>query len=158
MSIETRVDLHPRTINQLQLLIRIHLDASRGFKSAQSRTEDPQLKDLMEALADERARFANELQEFIAWNGSHHETSGSLLATLHQTWMKLQALLSAGDLDRVLNAIEASEQQVLQIYRQTLSASVGCSVNQVLKRQHARIEDHQRLIEQLRSTSRLSHS
>lgn len=64
-SLET---LPPDTVEKLQDLIRINIDACEGFKTAADAVEDQKLTSLFGDYAQQRDRFATELQKQVKFN------------------------------------------------------------------------------------------
>ena len=78
----------------LNRLIERCRDAERGFRLAAAEAEDPDLRQRLERLANERHRFAEQLLPHAYRLGGESTGHGSRLAALHRGWMLLRSDLA----------------------------------------------------------------
>ncbi len=122
---------------QLQDLIQINLDSSKGFREAAEEISEDDIAKLFRGLAEERANHAEELQTFVAWNGEKAADDGSLLGCMHRAWVNVRAKLNGGDPYVVLIEAERGEDSIKEAYEEALKSTAGSAMNDVLLKQYA---------------------
>nr|ACO70943.1 NAD-dependent aldehyde dehydrogenase [uncultured Verrucomicrobiota bacterium] len=108
------------TASIVQLLVETCRDGEETFATAAADIGNPALKTCLQETAQERHRFADELQKTLAELGEGGETSAYLPASLHRTWIDFGFVLSAGDDATILADCERTEARSLQEYREAL--------------------------------------
>ncbi len=147
--------LSKNTLENIQGLIEINLDSSKGFEEASKRCDDPSLGPVFRALGTERAAFAGELQRLVSQNGELPETSGSLLGTAHRWWMKLRDSVDSDDTS-LLSEMERGEDSIKKCYEKVI-ADVGTSaIATTLHSQHGQILRGHDRIRDLRDRAKAS--
>ncbi len=120
------------TIEQLQDLIRINIDSSEGFKAAQEAVEDSKLTSLFGDYAQQRARFALELQKQVRFNYEDPAESETWKGKIHRWWLDLRAKISGGDEYAVLAEVERGEDKIKALYEQAMKETSGSPINALL--------------------------
>lgn len=149
---ETTLDLEPKTIDGLQELIGVNLDAAEGFRTAADAVENPPLSDLFGELAAQRAGFANQLKDRVAWNGEEPRADGSLRAKLHRMWMDVRAKATDGAGYDMLAECERGEDRIKQKYEEVLVETAGSPLNALLTRQYADVKKAHDQVRDLRDS------
>ncbi|MCA9260113.1 MAG: PA2169 family four-helix-bundle protein [Planctomycetales bacterium] len=140
MTLETKHDLNPETIDGVQKLIRYNIDAEKGFREAADQIEDARLSALFSEIADQRSALALELQGYVAWNDEEPVDEGSALGAVHRAWLKVRALLNGGDAYAILAEAERGEDHIKDAYEEVLKETAGSAMNDVFQHQYALVK------------------
>jgi uncharacterized protein (TIGR02284 family) len=121
----------------LAAVLRACDDGEKGYRAAASEASDPGCQLVFAHYADERARFAKELQT------AAHEAMGapilqnrSPFGTLHRGWMEARAMLARGGSRTVLGECQRGEDAALRTYRAALRADLQPSVRELVQEQY----------------------
>ncbi len=146
MALETKSNLNKETIVGLQELIRINIDSVKGFNEVANETKDKTIAVIFLEIGKERANHGTELQSFVAKNSDQPVQTGSLLGTMHRTWINLRALINGNDSYLMLVEAERGEDAIKTAYENVLRATAGSAMNDVLTRQYATVKSgHDRI-------------
>lgn len=145
---ETVTQLREATLDGLRDLIRINLDAKKGFETAARELDNDRIRALFLGCAAERARQADELRRYVELNDEQASDGGSAKGALHRAWLTFRAALS-GDTDvAVLAEAERGEDKIKELYEEVIVDTAGSPVNAVLhkhivqvKKRHDQIRD-----------------
>jgi uncharacterized protein (TIGR02284 family) len=140
MSSETKVNLKPETVENLQDLIQANIDAFDGLREAAEEIDDISISTLFRDIALERSNFASELQDFVAWNGEEAIGEGTFAAAVHRAWINVRSKLNSGDPYVVLVEAEFGEDHIKEAYEESLRQTAGSEINTLLQRQYVRIK------------------
>jgi len=140
MALETKTNLQPGTIKKLQELIQINVDSQHGFQQAAKDIEDMTLSTLFQSLSHQREEQACELAKFVEWNHEKPNRTGSYAAAMHRGWMAIREMLTADNLQAVLDEAERGEDQIKSAYEHALRETAGSAVNDVLQRQYVQVK------------------
>lgn len=150
MVIKSNPILNENTTDQLQKLIRANIDSADGFREAAEAIDDPHLTSLFYDLSTQRSNFANELQNYVEWQGLEAEDDGSFAAQVHRVWINVRGLLSGGDAYAILAEAERGEDHIKHAYEEVMKETAGCAVNDVLLSQYSKVKACHDLIRDLR--------
>ena len=139
------------TTSVLNELVETLKDGEQGFHTASENVKDPNLKSTFEELAQQRARFARELQSEVASFGEEPETSGSAAAAAHRGWMNIKSALGGGE-KSILAEAERGEDSAVKTYEKALNAPFPSSVASVVRRQFAEVKSAHDRVRNLRDT------
>lgn len=154
MTVETKMNLSPHTIRNLQELIQINIDSRDGYRHAADATNDLTLQSMFVQIALDRDAQAGELAQFVAWNGEYPREQGSISAAIHRAWMSIREALSSDDRVAVLSEMEQGEDSVKSAYKSALENLAGSPVNDVLMQQFAAVSNTHDRIRDLRDDCR----
>src|ERR1700704_2890151 len=98
-----------KIVSKLNDLIETCRDALNGFKDAIENVKSLDLKDLFNKLAEERAKFVQELQLEVRRLGGEAEKTGSTAGALHRVWMDIKGTLTGKDDHAILAECERGE-------------------------------------------------
>lgn len=144
---ETVLDMREETLDGLRDLIKINLDASKGFEESANKLESATIQDLFYSCAQERQRQADELRGYVVLNDEEASENGSVKGSLHRTWLKFRAALS-GDNDLAIMAeAERGEETIKKIYQTVIVDTAGSPVNDVL---HQHVTQVMKRLDQIR--------
>lgn len=147
---ETKTTLETETIQDLQHVIRINLDSSKGFRAAADEVDNAPLAQFFRACADEREEMAHECQRLVGANGTAPEHDGSLLGAAHRWWLNIRGAIQDGDEHAVLAEAERGEDAIKHLYEKILEHHPGSAVNDVLQRQYAQIKSRHDQVRDMR--------
>lgn len=139
MNYETKTTLKPETIDALQELIQVNIDSRDGFHEAADNIDDLSVSSLFRELASQRNSNVSELRTLVSSNLEEPQDSGSAAASIHRTWMDLRAALGGG-VSAMLSEAERGEDYIKSKYEETLKATAGSAVTDVLNRQYADVK------------------
>lgn len=154
MTVETKMNLTPNTISNLQELIQINIDSRDGYRHAADATNDLTLQSVFVQTALDRDAQAGELARFVAWSGEYPREQGSVSAAIHRAWMSIREALSTDDRLTVLSEMERGEDTVKSAYESALENLAGTPVNEVLMQQYAAVTNTHDRIRDLRDDCR----
>ncbi len=148
MTIGTSTKLSSEVLATLQELIRINIDAAKGFDEAAENIEIQSISEMFRQLAIERNANSNELARFVESNHADAVDSGSILGAIHRTWIDLRSAISGGDAHAILSEAERGEDSIKKAYEDALAETTGSPIHSVLaeqfvgiKRGHDRVRD-----------------
>ncbi len=136
-------------ISSLNDLIETCKDAERGFRTAAESTRkdmNPELRTLLNAHAQQRARFAAELQNEVLHRGGDPAKSGHVSAGFQRGWMNLNLALSGNTEASIVAECETSEQSAMRNYEAALKTNLPSDLFSIVQDQYAQIKQaHARL-------------
>lgn len=148
MALETVTTLEDSTVESLQDLVQINIDARDGFREASEKFECDDMRAAFLHFADERDRQADELLMYVERNEGDTCREGSYAAKFHRCWINTRAALSSDDIQVVLDEAERGEDVIKDAYESALKETAGSAVNDVLmshmkqvKSAHDRVRD-----------------
>ena len=90
-------------VGTLRRLFEACRDGAGGYRTAAGHARDAGLKSLFQAHAEQRDRFATDLQGELRRLGVRDRKTGAITAALHRGWAGVKAAVTAGS-DRALVA------------------------------------------------------
>ncbi|MGI8566422.1 MAG: ferritin-like domain-containing protein [Pyrinomonadaceae bacterium] len=133
-------------ISTLNNLIETCKDGQNGFQTAADGVKNTELKTLFNTYAQQRAKFAGDLQSEVRRLGGDPEKSGSVAATLHRGWINIKSTVTGEDESAVLAECERGEDSAVSNYQDALAANLPANVQDVVQRQFTQIKDaHDRI-------------
>jgi uncharacterized protein (TIGR02284 family) len=151
MSIETKQNLTPDTLEKLQSLIQISLDSEKGLLEAAKQIEDENITSVFLDLSEDRAKNAKDLQTFVRWNEEVAQDEGSYIGTFHRVWLDLRSTITGGNAMSILSEAERGEDYIKKLYEEVLIETAGSAMNDVLTRQYATVKAGHDRIRDLRN-------
>jgi len=149
MSTNRAVAKPDELISTLNGLIEINRDGQKGFTDAADHIENPELKTFFLEQGRTRARFVGELQQEVRGLGGDPENTGSMLGTLHRTWLDLKSSLGGGD-HAILATCESGEDSAVNEYEKTLAMELPANVRTILGQQYGAIKQSHDRVKQFR--------
>jgi uncharacterized protein (TIGR02284 family) len=124
-------------------------DGEQGFRSAAEgvgKAGDGELRTLFNAHAQQRARFAAELQNEVLHRGGDPSKSGHVSASFHRGWMNLKAAVSANSEASIIEECESGELSAMKNYEGALKKSLPSDLLEIIQAQYAEIKlAHERI-------------
>ena len=156
MSIETLTDMDQNTVDSLKDLTRINRDSAAGFKEAADVVENDRIEQLFRELAVQRARFAEQLNEYVDLNEGDTEITTSWRNMFHRWWLDLRGKLSGGDAYAVLAEAERGEDVIKGMYEDVLKKTAGSPINDLLLKQYGEVKKGHDTVRDLRDAVKKS--
>jgi len=150
---ESVTHLEAETIDQLQDLIRINIDSSKGFEKAADKMDNAAIADYFRECARTRRRFADDLAQFIELNDEEPEDDGSVRGALHRWWVGVRGTLQGGDAHAVLAEAERGEDAIKHAYEKVIVKVTGNPLNDVLHAQHRSVKQTHDRVRDLRDAT-----
>jgi uncharacterized protein (TIGR02284 family) len=125
----------------LAAVLRACDDGEKGYRAAASDVDDPGCQLVFTHYADERARFAKELQTAAhEAMGASIAQNGSPFGTLHRGWMGARATLAQGSSRAVLGECQRGEDAALRTYCAALRADLPPGIRELVQEQYEAIK------------------
>lgn len=140
MTIGTSTKLSSEVLATLQDLIRINIDAAKGFDEAADNIEIQSISEMFRQLAIERTANSNELARFVESNQTEAVDSGSILGAIHRAWIDLRSAVSGGDAYAILSEAERGEDRIKKAYEDAIAETTGSAIHSVLAEQFVGIK------------------
>ena len=141
-------------ISVVENLIETNRDGQKGYKEAADHVKRPDLKTYFNEQSMERGRFAMELQAELAKLGKpDKKVSGSAGGAMHRAWIDTKVALGGGD-KTILESLEAGEDKAKDTYNKALSGNLPETVNTILQRQAASVQQAHNKVRDLRDQAK----
>jgi uncharacterized protein (TIGR02284 family) len=130
-------------IAALNDLVETCKDAEQGFRNAAESIQkegDPNLRTLLNAHAQQRARFAAELQNEVLHRGGDPSKSGHVSAGFQRGWMNLNLALAGNSEASIIAECESSEQSAMRNYEAVLKTNLPSDLFSIVQDQYAEIK------------------
>ena len=128
-----------QVVSTLNSLIEMNRDGQKGYQEAAEKIETPQIKEFCLEQSRARAQFVGDLQPQVRSLGGDPETTGSVGAAVHRTWIDLKSALGGGD-HAILAASETGEDSAVKEYKTALDESLPAPVRAIVERQYQSIK------------------
>jgi uncharacterized protein (TIGR02284 family) len=138
-------------------LIETLKDGEEGFRNSAEKLKDPTLASDFRGFANQRARFASELQAEVSRIGGSPETSGSTAGAIHRGWIDLKAALSGHTDLAILEEAERGEDSAVKNYRDALSKDVPSDIRSVIEGQYRDVLTTHNTVRTWRDASRVAN-
>lgn len=126
----------------LRDLMQTLIDGREGFSMAADRLDDSGNTDIaatLRSFAEQRQRFAAELQEAASDYVTLSDVKGSAAADLHRAWMSLADAITGDDPHAVLAVAEQGEDEAKKAYEQALNEELPSDLRELVSRQAAEV-------------------
>lgn len=140
-------------ISTLNTLIQTNKDGENGYNEAAQGVQGSDLKDLFMRYSQQRSQFASELQDEVRKLGGDPETSGSVAASLHRSWIDIKSVVTGKDEGAILSECERGEDSAVETYQNALKEALPSDVNSVIERQYMQVKEAHDRIKGLRNMS-----
>jgi uncharacterized protein (TIGR02284 family) len=131
----------------LNHLLEICRDGAHGFAWAAQHTTDPDVRDLFQTLAEERAWLVDELVPHVHRLGGQALGEGTAAGAVHRVWMALKNSLTRHHDDRLLAEAERGERLAMHAFQEALNGMLPPTVSDLIAAQYATITlAHDRIV------------
>ncbi len=107
-------------IRTLNSLIATTLDSVDGYTEAAKESENTRFADMFTARASERCGVVAQLQGEVRRLGGNPEDDGTVLASMHRTFLDLKAAVTGRDDKAIVNEVERGEDHILHKFQDAL--------------------------------------
>ena len=125
----------------LRHLIAACKDAEHGYRTAAQYAGPQELKSTLLDCAEQRARYAAELQVPLDRWGHHSETSGTIGGALQQGWAAIKSALTGGNEKAHLAECERHEEEASKQYEEALQQHLSADARALVLRQLQGIQE-----------------
>jgi uncharacterized protein (TIGR02284 family) len=133
-------------ISTLNTLIETCKDGQNGYQNAARSVTAPDLRALLHSYAQQRERYAGELQSEVLGFGGNPKKHGSIGGPAWRAWANVKTLLSGGSEHAVIAECERGEDAARERYVAALKTKLPAHVHALIERQLAGIrEAHERV-------------
>jgi len=129
-------------IGTLNDLIETCKDGEQGFRAAAEaagKEWDPEMRTLFNLYAQQRARFAAELQNEVLHRGGDPTNSGHVTAAFHRGWTNLKLAVSGHDEASIVAECEAAEGSAMRNYENALKTTLPADLMEIVETQYEEI-------------------
>ena len=137
-------------IAHLNDLIETCTDGEKGYRAAAeaiASDADPDMRTLFNVYAQQRARFAAELQNEVLRRGGEPAKAGHVSAAFHRGWLNLKAALTGKDEFSIIAEIESGEHAAMRNYEHVLKQNLPSDMLAIVQTQYAEIRQaHNRIL------------
>jgi uncharacterized protein (TIGR02284 family) len=142
-------------ISTVNGLIETLKDGEKGFKEAAEAVKDPQLKSLFQEYAQQRSRFAAELQTQARSLGeSDPENTSSAAGAMHRAWINLKSAVTSGDDKAILSECERGEDSAVHEFEEAMQDGLTSPLRDVVSRQFSEIKSAHDRVKHLRDAAK----
>lgn len=142
--------LDETTVADLKDLVRINTDSARGFRRAAGEIQNQRIASFLKRNAEERQRFAVELQTLLRMSEEDAEDIGSVRGAVHRWWIGLRGLIAGGNEHAILGEAERGEEALKTRYEDALDRAGDNPVFETLLAHYKSIEQTQERLRDLR--------
>jgi uncharacterized protein (TIGR02284 family) len=129
-------------IDTLNDLIETCKDGEQGFRTAAEgigKEGDSELRTLFNLYAQQRARFAADLQNEVLHRGGDPTNSGHVTAAFHRGWVNLKSAVTRADEAAIIAECEAAEGSAMRMYENAMKKSLPSDLSETVEMQYAEI-------------------
>ena len=140
-----------KIVGILQELTQFINDGHKGYEHAAKESTNPQLRQLYQTLAGQRAEFAQQLNEIIKNHGGTAETSTTTKGKIYRQWTDAKAALTNRDDNNILDSTLFGEEWALKSYDNALQQpDLPEPTRQLVERQRQALEQTFQTLQKLR--------
>jgi uncharacterized protein (TIGR02284 family) len=144
-------------ISTVNCLIETLKDGEKGFKEAAEAVKDPQLKSLFQEYAQQRSRFATELQTQARSLGeSDPQKTSSTAGAMHRAWINLKSAVTSGDDKAILSECERGEDSAVHEFEEAMQDGLTSPLRDIVSRQFSEIKSAHDRVKHLRDAAKKS--
>lgn len=142
-------------VEALTHLVQANRDSDEGYSAAAEavREKDSELHTVLHRYAQQRARFAGELEQEVRTYGGEYPIGGTFGGTLRKGWLNLRSAISGGDAAGILAECDKAEEDTLEDYRDALQHDLPDYLKEMIRQQHDEILQ---ALQQLRALKKVS--
>ena len=133
-------------IGTLRTLFERCKDGESGYRMAADHARDAGLKAIFQGCAEQRARFAAELQGELERLGTQDRKTGTITEALHQGWAGIKAAVTGGSDKAPVAECQRAVDAAWKDYEGALRQDLPPDVQALVRRQSAGVEEaHERI-------------
>ncbi len=130
------------TVDQLHFLIERCNDGAKGYSYAGNAVDDVPLRMWLFAKAEQRKKFAEELNQLALRYGGDTEGDSTFLGKLHRQWLAFKSEVVSDSAEEVLEECIRGEEKAAADYRRIIvDHDLPAEAEAVVRRQLAAIRE-----------------
>jgi uncharacterized protein (TIGR02284 family) len=149
--------MNDKTISVLNNLIETCKDGEIGFQTASEGVTHPAMKAAFLEYAQQRARFASDLQNEVRRLGGNPEDSGSMSGSLHRGWLNIKSAVTGKDDHAIAAEAERGEDAAKKAYEDALNETLTPAAREIVERQAAQVRQAHDHVRDLRDRQAVTH-
>jgi uncharacterized protein (TIGR02284 family) len=129
-------------IGYLNDLIETCKDGEQGFRTAAEaigEEGDDELRTMFNTYAQQRARFAAELQNEVLRRGGDPAEAGHVSGAFHRGWMNIKSLVTGRDSAAIIAECESGEDSAMRNYESALKQDLPSDLLAIVDAQYQEI-------------------
>lgn len=148
--LETMTNLKDETVTGLKTIVKMNIDASKGFDEVAERIEDKDLASTFRRASTQRSGFASEIKSALSLSDEEIPEDGTTLGSFHRAWIDLRAALNGGDTKAMLAEASRGESSLVDTYEGVLKDTAGSPLNGTLHDQLTAVRAMQKSLKALK--------
>lgn len=145
-------------ISALNELIETCKDGQNGFQTAAEGVQRSDLKSVFYEYAQQRAKFAGELQTLVRELGGDPENSGSTAAAVHRGWINIKSIVTGQDDEAILDECERGEDVAKAAYDKASQLQLPSNISSVIQQQATQVKEAHDRVKALRNSASAANS
>ena len=121
-------------------LIETCKDGDEGFRNAAEKLKDSSIRSQFLQFAQQRARFAGELQAEVTRMGGEPAKTGSTSGAMHRGWIGLKSAITGDNDHAILEEAERGEDAAVKAYRDILAKQLPGDLQNIVSTQLREIQ------------------
>ena len=142
-------------VSTLNNLVETCKDGEEGFRKAAENVKGSDLKTLFNEYAQQRQKFASELQMEVSRIGGEATTGGSVSGAVHRGWMDIKGAFTGKDDHTILEEAERGEDVAIKSYQDALGKDLPSDLRSVVDRQYQIVQQAHRNVRSLRDRAKI---
>ncbi|MDQ6663482.1 MAG: PA2169 family four-helix-bundle protein [Acidobacteriota bacterium] len=133
-------DKNEEAIDSVNDLIETLKDGEQGFRTAAAHVQDAELRTLFDMYAQQRARFAAELNNEVLRRGGDPAKSGHVSASFHRGWINLKSIVTGKDEAAIVAECERGEDSSVHNYQDALKKNLPSDLLSIVEEQYRHVK------------------
>jgi len=151
-------ETNDHAISVLNDLIETNKDGEQGFRTAAEHVTNSELKTLFNIFAQQRARFASELNSEVLRRGGDPAKTGHMSATLHRGWIDLKSAVTGKSEKAIVDECERGEDSAKSNYEDALKKSLPSDLLSIIETQYLDVKAAHDSVRDLKRAEHADHA
>jgi uncharacterized protein (TIGR02284 family) len=134
-------NMNEKAKSAVKELVQFVNDGIDGYKKAAEETKDDHIKSFCLSHAEQRSRFASELNNYLGTLGAEAETDNTIKGSLYHQWMDLKATFTGNDDEAIIKSCEYGEEWALKAYDEALACELPLDVKSKIQAQRSAVQE-----------------
>ncbi len=144
-------------ISVINDLIETNKDGEQGFRTAAEGVEQSELRTLFNLYAQQRARFAAELNNEVLRHGGDPAKTGHVSAAFHRGWINVKQAVTGKSEIAVIDECERGEDAAKANYEAALKKNLPSDLFSLVESQFAEVRDAHDRISSMKHAAHAAH-
>lgn len=151
-------ETNDHSISVLNDLIETNKDGEQGFRTAAEHVTNSELKTLFNIFAQQRARFASELNNEVLHRGGDPAKTGHVSATLHRGWINLKSAVTGKSEKAIVDECERGEDSAKSNYEDALKKTLPSDLLSIIETQYMDVKAAHDSVRDLKRAEHAEHA